>query len=434
MPNIRDASLRKPEENPVLGGGQSGVVSPYAPQSNAKSVGSGQFTNLADYVSANQGGTQQLGQAIKSDVQKKATTAGENFQNTVRGSIQPNVESFKSARKNFESFFNKPNVTSEDISTATNLRTGQTPFYGQYYNALNDINNATSQYSGVRNQLQNLGSGQTLTDYLRGFGEEPSKKTLGETGLTRFLINQSQPGQEALNYATDVSRQMNLQPNAELSNLTNAYQQVTPEALQGFSDEQRQNYISSLGTLDRQRAGKNIAQSLGIQDIGQEQKSYEDLSGRFGNINSQIKTDQEILNNINNLNDQQIANILRQRISQNKMPEKTGLEQIGWESPNAVYDPQGSFSTQGGTYVDTGRNLNIKNLQNRIQQGLTPLQQQQQDLQNQLNANKFLNYQNQLSNANTIQSTLNQNELAKLQALSQLSGYDYTDFLNRSIT
>ena len=51
-----------------------------------------------------------------------------------------------------------------------------------------------------------------------------------------------------------------------------------------------------------------------------------------------------------------------------------------------------------------------------------------------LGAKVFLNYQNQLSNANTIQSTLNQNELAKLQALSQLSGYDYTDFLNRSIT
>lgn len=430
MPNIRDASLKKPEENPVLGGGQSGVVSPYAPQLNAKSVGSGQFTNLADYVSANQGGTQQLGQAIKSDVQKKATTAGENFQNTVRGSIQPNVESFKSVRKNFESFFNKPNVTSEDISTATNLRTGQTPFYGQYYNALNDINNATSQYSGIRNELQNLGSGQTLTNYLRGFGEEPSKKTLGETGLTRFLINQSQPGQEALNYATDVSRQMNLQPNAELSNLTNAYQQVTPEALQGFSDEQRQNYISSLGTLDRQRAGKNIAQSLGIQDIGQEQKSYEDLSGRFGNINSQIKTDQEILNNINNLSDQQIANILKQRIPGNQTSTPAGFTS---STENQIYQPNQSFQS-GNNAIMTGSQLNRQNLQNRIQQGLTPLQQQQQDLQNQLNANKFLNYQNQLSNANTIQSTLNQNELAKLQALSQLSGYDYTDFLNRSIT
>ena len=430
MPNIRDASLRKPEENPVLGGGQSGVVSPYAPQSNAKNVGSGQFTNLADYVSANQGGTQQLGQAIKSDVQKKATTAGENFQNTVRGSIQPNVESFKSARKNFESFFNKPNVTSEDISTATNLRTGQTPFYSQYYNALNDVNNATSQYSGVRNELQNLGSGQTLTNYLRGFGEEPSAKTLGETGLTRFLINQSQPGQEALNYATDVSRQMNLQPNAELSNLTNAYQQVTPEALQGFSDEQRQNYISSLGTLDRQRAGKNIAQSLGIQDIGQEQKSYEDLSGRFGNINSQIKTDQEILNNISSLNDQQIEDILRQRIPENQRPIPAGFTS---SSENEILQPTQSYQS-GNNIVMTGSQLNKQNLQNRIQQGLTPLQQQQQDLQNQLNANKFLNYQNQLSNANTIQSTLNQNELAKLQALSQLSGYDYTDFLNRSIT
>lgn len=430
MPNIRDGSLRKPEENPVLGGGQSGVVSPYAPQSNAKNVVSGQFTNLADYVSANQGGTQQLGQAIKSDVQKKATTAGENFQNTVRGSIQPNVESFKSARKNFESFFNKPNVTSEDISTARNLRTGQTPFYSQYYNALNDVNNATSQYSGVRNELQNLGSGQTLTDYLRGFGEEPSKKTLGETGLTRFLINQSQPGQEALNYATDVSKQMNLQPNAELSNLTNAYQQVTPEALQGFSDEQRQNYTSSLGTLDRKRAGRNIAQSLGIQDIGQEQRSYKDLSGRFGNINSQIKTDQEILNNINNLSDQQIANILRQRIQENQRPIPAGFTS---SSENEILQPTQSYQS-GNNIVMTGSQLNRQNLQNRIQQGLIPLQQQQQDLQNQLNANKFLNYQNKLSNANTIQSTLNQNELAKLRALSQLSGYDYTDFLNRSIT
>lgn len=433
MPNIRDASLKKPEENPVLGGGQSGVVSPYAPQSNAKNVGSGQFTNLADYVSANQGGTQQLGQAIKSDVQKKATTAGENFQNTVRGSIQPNVESFKNARKNFESFFNKPNVTSEDISTATNLRTGQTPFYGQYYNALNDINNATSQYSGIRNELQNLGSGQTLTNYLRGFGEEPSKKTLGETGLTRFLINQSQPGQEALNYATDVSRQMNLQPNAELSNLTNAYQQVTPEALQGFSDEQRQNYISSLGPLDKQRASKTVSQKLGINDIGQEEKNYQDLISKYGNVSSKLQTEQNILNNINNLSDEQISNILQERINQNRLPERTGLGQIGYANPNVVYS-QGNVATQGGMYNDTASNVNRQNLQNRLQQSLTPLQQQQQDFQNQLNANKFLNYQNQLSNANTIQSTLNQNELAKLQALSQLSGYDYTDFLNRSIT
>lgn len=434
MPNIRDASLKKPEENPVLGGGQSGVVSPTSPQTNAKNVGSGQFTNLGDYVSANAGGTQQLGQAIKSDVQNKATIAGQNFQNTVRSSVQPNVQNFQNARKNFESFFNKPNITSEDISTATNLRTGQTPFYGQYYNALNDVNNAASQYSGVRNELQNLGSGTTLTNYLRGFGEEPSKKTLGETGLTRFLINQSQPGQEALNYATNVSNEMNLQPTADISSLTNAYQQVTPESLQGFSDAQRQNFISLLGTLDRQRAGKNIAQSLGIQDVGQEQKNYQDLFSRYGNLNSQIQSEQEILNNINSLSNQQIANILGQKINQNKIQEKTGLAQIGWESPNVVYDPNSTVSTEGGTYNAIGRDINIKNLQNRIQQGLTPLQQQQQDLQSQLNANKFLNYQNQLGNANTIQSTLNQNELARLQALSNLSGWDYTDFLNRSIT
>lgn len=432
MANIRDASLKKPEENPVLGGGQSGVVSPNAPQSNAKNVGSGQFTNLADYVSANQGGTQQLGQAIKSDVENKANLAGKNFQNTINSSVQPNVQNFQSTRKNFESFFNKPNVTSEDISTATNLRTGQTPFYGQYYNALQDINKATGEYSGVRNQLQNLGTGKTLTDYLRGFGEEPSRKTLGETGLTRFLINQSQPGQEALNYATNVSGQMNLQPSAELSNLTNAYQQVTPEALQGFSDEQRQNYISSLGPLDKQRASKTVSQKLGINDIGQEEKNYQDLISKYGDVSSKLEIEQNILNNINNLSDEQISNILQQRINQNALPERTGLSQIGYANPNVVYS-QGNVATQGGMYNDTASNVNRQNLQNRLQQSLTPLQQQQQDFQNQLSKNQFLNYQNELSNANTIQSTLNENELARLQALSKLSGYDYTDFLNRSI-
>ena len=56
------------------------------------------------------------------------------------------------------------------------------------------------------------------------------------------------------------------------------------------------------------------------------------------------------------------------------------------------------------------------------------------ELQKAIESNKYNQYQSQLQNANTIQSTLNQNELAKLRALSQLSGYDYTDFLNRSIT
>lgn len=431
MPNIRDASLKKPEENPVLGGGQSGVVSPYAPQSNAKSVNSGQFTNLADYVSANQGGIQRLGQAIKSDVQNKAATANRNFENTLQTSVQPNIQNFQSARKNFESFFNKPTISSEDISTATNVRTGKTPFSNQYYNALQDVNTASGEYSNVRNELKNLGSGQTLTNYLRGFGEEPSKKTLGETGLTRFLINQSQPGQEALNYATNIGNEMNFQPINEVQNLTNAYQQITPESLQGFSDTQRQNYISSLGALDRQRAGRNIASQLGIQDINQERKSYQDLSGKYNTLGLQLQSEQNILNNINNLSDQEIANILQQRINQNPYGVQKGNT---YNIENEVLNPNQEYLTNNNTLQTTGSQLNRQNLQKRIQQGLTPLQQQQQEAQRQLSANKFLNYQNQLAGANTIQSTLLPNELARLQALSNLSGYDYTDFLNRSIT
>lgn len=428
MPNIRDVSLKKPEENPVLGGGQSGIVSPYAPQSNAKAVGSGQFTNLADYVSANQGATQQLGQGIKTDVQNRANQANENIRSTIQNTVQPNVQNFQNTRKTFEGFFNKPSVSQEDISTARNLRTGQNDFSNQYQTAIQNIGTAQNEYNTTRNQLYNLGTGTTLTDYLRGFGENPSQKTLGETGLTRFLVNQSIPGQEALNFAKQQSSNLNYNPNEEMTGLVNAYQQVTPESLQGYADTQRQGFINSLGEINKERARRTIAGNLGISDIGAEERNFRNYSTGLENVNRNLSNYQNILNNINNLSDEQIQNLLSSEVSKNPVAVRPGYTSAG---ENQILNPQQSYNIGGK--VDTGRNINISNLTNRLNKNISPLQEQQQNYQNLLAGNKFTNYQNQLANANTIQSALTGDELSRLQALGGLSGWDYNDFLTRSI-
>jgi hypothetical protein len=425
MPNIIDASQRRQDQaemqNPILGGGQSGIISPQSPQTNAKAVGSGQFTNLADYITANQGASQNLGSAIESDVQNKASTAQNQFQQTVNQN-KPVAQEFGQARSTFQDYFNRPSLSESDVQNATNLRTGNTNYQNKYNSAIQNINTAKTGYNTEKQNLSNLGQGKTLTSYLKGFGENPSAKTMGEVGLTRFLVNQTQPGQKALQTANTVAENMQANPQADIQEISNAYNQISPEALQGYSDTQRQNYIGSLGTIDKNRAGRNIASNLGISDLTAEQNSYKQQMQDLQNARQQYGQRQNAINNINNLSKEQIENLLQEEIDNSKGKERTGvlLPGLAGADPNTVY--RGEQAMIGGKYADP-KEINRTNLKGRFESYLPTLQQQQSDYQKALESNKYNQYQSQLANANTVSSALNTNEVARLQALQKLSGW-----------
>lgn len=436
MPNIIDASQRRQDQsemqNPILGGGQSGIISPQSPQTNAKSVGSGQFTNLADYITANQGASENLGNAIQSDVQNKASQAQNQFQQTVNQN-KPVAQEFSQARQNFQNYFNKPSLTESDIQNATKMRIGNTDYQNKYNTALQNINSAKTGYNTTKQDLSNLGQGKSLTNYLKGFGENPSQKTMGEVGLTRFLVNQTQPGQRALSTANTIAENMSVNPQNDINEISNAYSQISPESLQGYSDTQRQNYINSLGTIDKTKAGKTIAGKLGIKDIQQEQNAYNDYLNNLRNVSNQINQKQSLMNNINNLTDQQIAEMLQQDINQSGGKPLPLSQTIGNVDPNAVYYGDQVYYNNG-QMVTSPRNINQQNLLNRLQSSLSPLQQQQQDYQKGLQSNKYNQYQTDLSQANTVGSALSNDEISRLQALQQLSGWGgLNEFLGGTI-
>lgn len=436
MPNIIDASQRKPNEmesTPVLGGGQSGIISPQSPQSNAKSVGSGQFTNLSDYITANQGASQNLGSAIESDVQNKASTAQNQFQQTVNQN-KPVAQEFSQARSQFQDYFNRPSLSQSDIQNATNLRTGNTDYQNKYNSAIQNINSAKTGYNKEKESLSNLGQGKTLSSYLRGFGENPSAKTMGEVGLTRFLVNQTQPGQKALQTANTIAQNMQVNPQPDIQEISNAYNQIAPDQLQSYSDAQRQKYISSLGNIDRNRAGQKIAGRLGISDIEAERNAFNQANQNFQNVSQQYQQRQDTLNNITNLSNEQIKKMLQDEINAGGVPQRTGfagMPGFGGADPNVVYS--GEQMLVGNRYADPNE-INRQNLMGRIQSSLSPLQQQQNELQKAIESNKYNQYQSQLQNANTVSSALDPNEIARLQALQQLSGWEgLQEFLGGSI-
>jgi hypothetical protein len=453
MPNIIDASQRRQDqsqmENPILGGGQSGIISPQSPQTNAKAVGSGQFTNLTDYITANQGGSENLGSAIESDVQNKASTAQNEFQQTINQN-KPVAQEFAQARTNFQNYFNQPSLSQSDIENATRLRTGNTNYQNRYNSAIQNINTAKTGYNTEKQNLSNLGQGKTLTSYLKGFGENPSAKTMGEVGLTRFLVNQTQPGQRALQTANTIAQNMQANAQPDIQEISNAYSQISPDALQGYSDTQRQNYINSLGAIDKTRAGRNIASNLGISDLNQEQNAYNQQMQNLQNARQQYAQKQNVLKNINNLSEDQLYNTLNQEISSSKVnpyrvqsKQNPGmyLEDIDFNYAVPVGNVRNvkTINPGQGFYGGSSENLNSKDyntlvLQNRLQNQLPLLQQQQADYQKALESNKYNQYQSQLANANTVGSALNTNEIARLQALQQLSGWGgLNEFLGGSI-
>jgi hypothetical protein len=436
MPNIIDASQKRQDqsqmENPILGGGQSGIISPQSPQTNAKAVGSGQFTNLADYITANKGGAEALGSGIESDIQNKASMAQNQLQQTVNQN-KPIAQEFGQARSNFQNYFSQPSLSQSDVQNATNLRTGNTDYQNKYNTAIQNINTAKTGYNTQKENLSNLGQGKTLTSYLKGFGENPSAKTMGEVGLSKFLVNQTQPGQRALQTANTIAQNMQANPQTDIQEISNAYNQITPDALQGYSDTQRQNYINSLGNIDKNRAGRTIASNLGISDLNQEQNTYKQQMQNLQNARQQYGQRQNAINNINNLSKDQIENLLQEEIDKSGGKQRTGvlLPGLAGADPNTVY--RGEQTMIGGKYADPYE-INRTNLKGRYESYLPTLQQQQADYQAALESNKYNQYQSQLANANTVSSALNPNEVARLQALQQLSGWGgLNEFLGGSI-
>jgi hypothetical protein len=434
MPNIIDASQRRLEDstqNPVLGGNQSGIISPQSPQTNASQVGTGQFTNMSDYITANQGASENLGNAISSDVNNRATTAQNQLQQTVNQN-KPVAQEFSQARQTFQDYFNRPTLSETDINNATKLRTGNTDYNNKYTSAIQNINTAKTGYNTTKQNLSNLGQSKTLTSYLKGFGENPSAKTMGEVGLTKFLVNQTQPGQRALQTANTVAQNMQANPQVDVQEISNAYNQISPDALQGYSDSQRQNYINSLGTINKERAGRTIAGKLGIKDIKEEQNAYNTGRQNLQNVSQQLTEKQNTVNNINNLTDEEIANMLQSEINVGRGRPMTGLSQIGSIDPNVVYSGDGVITSNN--FQDTPTNINRSNLTNRLRQSIAPLTQQQAEYQKALEANKYNQYQSQLANANTVGSALNTDETARLQALQKLSGWSgLNEFLGGNI-
>jgi hypothetical protein len=167
------------------GGGSSGGQPSQTPQANnSQRKGSGRFTNISQYLNANQGAGQQLATGISNNVNKEADKVGQSIASTqgIQSGIQSEQERVGKAGEIAGTIKGlgsggDANKALESLQSATQLRTGQSN--------VADLEKQSQQALGTINQnVQNVGNlaNQSNTETGRF---DLLKKTYGQPGYTQ---------------------------------------------------------------------------------------------------------------------------------------------------------------------------------------------------------------------------------------------------------
>lgn len=226
--------------NPSSDSDQTGNTG--APQNNqAEQTKSGSWTNLLDYVGANQGNDAQMGQKIGGGIADRANaaqTAGQNYQNKANQNIQSGT-------------INDNGVTDAVKTNAKDVAANQKDQFDKEWNAYYAGPNQASdvegygatgqQYKGVQDRAQNAQTHEGRKTLLNDEYNRPTYSS-GEKTLDSFILGAGDQGKQALN---DINQQYGNYG----SNWDSVLNQVGSGIQQGkaTTDQTRENLHKAVG-------------------------------------------------------------------------------------------------------------------------------------------------------------------------------------------
>lgn len=289
-------------------GAAPGSVTPVGGNAAPSPSSSGQFTNLQKYISANQGAGQNMANAIGNKTQNQANNVNNeiNQGNTMIGS-QLDAEKNRIAQSSgfaqqvgtdptqLTSDPNKLAAFQQLYSGANNGQNIQNAAQGAFGNAATDISN-------LQNTAAQAGTEQGRFGLLQQTLGRPTYSS-GQQGLDQLLM-QSGGGNNTL---TQLQQKLGQQANLANTNL-NADQSAIGQALSGINTSAAgaQNLLkNSVGTLDPNDSGAytvdtngNPIKSNGTGALGQLQQAlYQNQQGLIGQGTAQQKSLQAALAN-----------------------------------------------------------------------------------------------------------------------------------------
>lgn len=425
-------SVRQPEENenisqaPTLGG-FGGVVTGQTGGQRGRGTVSGRgsgFTNLQSYIRANESNPnaqliqQRAGQATQA--QRQAQTGFETQAGQARGQlegIQSQAGLVSSALQDPTKFVSIP----ENVQRITALRTGQEAIANPtaiQQNVLQGAEGLQSQRGMIGQALQRDVTGTGLQEYLRSQRVNPALATAGENRLDRFLAEQTTSGQQAIGGAmTEAERIAALSQPEQVGQIGELVSQIQANPLSTQAGIQNaligasrpeQEFIQGLNR-------DYIANQMGIDvdEVLRIANDYKEVNRQINELNAEKQNHE---NEIANLE----AEIARNRRDQNRddltEPQRQNARNLIRQNEALLRQRQEALNRTNVT------------LSGRISSREGSLQYYQDA------TNKYNDYLNQVQqNRENILSRFDPNRLARVRALSQISGFDFSPYLTRGV-
>jgi len=376
---------------------------------NVSQKGSG-YTNLQQYVTANENNANP--ELVKQRTAQASTgleQAKTGFEN-VATQAQSGLQGIQGVNTFVGNVLRDPTAAAANQETLKRfqaLRTGQeaianpTDIYQPFTQAQTGFG---SQREQLASDLTRDVTGSGLQDYIRSQRANPSLSTQGENVLDRFLTESTTAGKTAIQQAQEKAGQIQATQIPGISGEVEALrQQVEPlqfrtkEAIQtGINPlaKEQENFLTGLNN------NVYLARQLGINNVEEAQnlkKQADEISQNMNqferNIDSGIKALQDLRNQRGMYFDQDTsssANELREKIKEREAAVNRDLE---------IRDSQRKFFINNKPILDKidAYNQRTKRSRQELLQEYDP------------------------------------NRLAKINALSQLSGQSFQDLLNRGI-
>jgi hypothetical protein len=411
---------------------------------NVSQRGSG-YTNLQQYVTANENN------ANPEIVRQRTTQAGTGLQQAQTGfenvaqQTRTGLQGIQGVNTFVGNVLRDPTAAASNqanLQRFQNLRTG-TEGIANPNEVYQPFTQAQAGFGSQREQLASglrtdtTGSG--LQDYIRSQRANPSLATQGENVLDRFLTESTTAGKTAIQQAQERAGQIQATAlpgiSAEVETLKT---QVTP--LSYITKEEIQSGINPLvNTESSYITGLNkdyIAQQLGLLDKTADPRytNLEVASVRRDTINKynqRLAENQNILNTNNNeLNRvQKEIEIENQNIKKNddiinNAGGDKSKKESAQNSKNNAINKKRELEGNKNKIIGMIGNINFDN--NALQKGLSSLDISLQPKLEEYETGLGLNRQELLQK-------YDQPRLARINALSQLSGQSFQDLLNRGI-
>ena len=295
---------------PTLGE-QSGTFGAGVQQrKNIAQGGSGRFTNLQQYVQANEANNPnaQLLQREAQTRQGELGTRQQQYSSQANPMVRTGLEAIRSGQQFIQSALADPTqyTTPERLQQFAGYREGGTGDIQSIYNQLNPLkSDLTTNQERIASGLESIKSTPTaLQNYIQSQRANPALATRGENVLDRFLTQSTASGQQAIAglgttanairasqipaiasevEALKTQAQTGPLTSVDVRNLITA--QTTPEEdyLKGINKEEvyRLSGINSNQIVE--------TESL-IDQYNKSKKQYDDYLSRINNINSELKS------------------------------------------------------------------------------------------------------------------------------------------------